>query len=51
LINYGTEGYWPPELVKYNKGKKDVKIDGYKSDIFGLGIVAILLINKNIKSK
>jgi serine/threonine protein kinase len=51
LAKFGSDGYWPPELLKFANGDINQKIDGQKSDIFGLGIVALLLLNKKLNCR
>lgn len=49
LFFLGTIQYWPPEVKRFLSGCRNLKkLDGVKSDIFGLGIVALVLMNKNI---
>jgi serine/threonine protein kinase len=47
----GTDGYWPPELIRFGEGDRSQKIDGKKSDVFALGVVALLLLNKNLSCR
>ena len=47
----GSIDYWPPELIKFALGDKRSTIDGQKSDIFALAIIALILLNKKITHK